>query len=93
MIGFLLLIFSETQALALVPYIEQNVLPIHKSHRQFEFLGKKLTILQDWGKLGVAAVVWDAVSTLRVLAVIDYFNHDGSYQFRASWHSSVMQKL
>jgi hypothetical protein len=50
--------------MALVPYNEDNIVlsTFHMHERHFTFLGHTLTIAQDWGRQGVAAVVWDAVS-------------------------------
>ncbi|KAF1371864.1 hypothetical protein PFLUV_G00273780 [Perca fluviatilis] len=49
--------------MALVPYVE-NSLPVlsklHNSSAQFRFANHDLRLAQDWKKLGVAAVVWDA---------------------------------
>ncbi|KAL3999739.1 glucuronyl/N-acetylglucosaminyl transferase EXT1 [Sarotherodon galilaeus] len=49
--------------MALVPYVE-NPLPalskLHNSSAQFRFANRDLRLAQDWKKLGVAAVVWDA---------------------------------
>lgn len=49
--------------MALVPYVESS-LPIlskfHNSSAQFRFCDHNINIAQDWKKLGVAAVVWDA---------------------------------
>ncbi|XP_054479539.1 protein N-lysine methyltransferase METTL21A [Anoplopoma fimbria] len=49
--------------MALVPYVE-NQLPalskLHNSSAQFRFANHDLRLAQDWKKLGVAAVVWDA---------------------------------
>lgn len=51
--------------MALVPYVE-NPLPalskLHNSSAQFRFADRDLRLAQDWKSLGVAAVVWDAVS-------------------------------
>ena len=51
--------------MALVPYVE-NPLPalskLHNSSARFRFADHDLRLSQDWKKLGVAAVVWDAVS-------------------------------
>lgn len=49
---------------ALVLYDETFLTPFQKEERTFNFVQRKLTIPQDWGSLGVAAVVWDAVSGL-----------------------------
>ncbi|KAM4538310.1 protein N-lysine methyltransferase METTL21A [Fundulus diaphanus] len=49
--------------MALVPY-EGNPLPalskLHSSSAEFRFANQELRLAQDWKKLGVAAVVWDA---------------------------------
>ncbi|KAF7658390.1 hypothetical protein LDENG_00013820 [Lucifuga dentata] len=49
--------------MALVPYVE-NSLPalskLHNSSVEFNFANYNLRLTQDWKKLGVAAVVWDA---------------------------------
>ncbi|PWA32137.1 protein N-lysine methyltransferase METTL21A [Gambusia affinis] len=49
--------------MALVPY-EENPLPafskLHNSSAQFRFANQELRLAQDWKRLGVAAVVWDA---------------------------------
>lgn len=55
--------------MALVPYVE-NVIPalskLQNSSAQFHFANHDLRLAQDWKKLGVAAVVWDAVSATLV---------------------------
>lgn len=60
----LLLLFCS---MALVPYVE-NSLPLlsklHSSSAQFRFVDRDLRLAQDWKRLGVAAVVWDAVSVV-----------------------------
>lgn len=52
-------------SMALVPYVE-NPLPalskLHSSSAQFRFVDRDVRLAQDWRRLGVAAVVWDAVS-------------------------------
>lgn len=41
----------------------RRILPIfHEKSRIFEFAGKQWTILQQWDEIGVASVVWEAVS-------------------------------
>ncbi|CAK6969891.1 protein N-lysine methyltransferase METTL21A [Scomber scombrus] len=49
--------------MALVPYVE-NVIPalskLQNSSAQFHFANHDVCLVQDWKKLGVAAVVWDA---------------------------------
>lgn len=60
----LLLLFCS---MALVPYVE-NSLPVlsklHSSSAHFRFVDRDLRLAQDWKRLGVAAVVWDAVSVV-----------------------------
>lgn len=51
-------------ALALVPYSEESVLPVHKLERTFTYCGREIIIKQDWSGIGVAAVVWDAAEIL-----------------------------
>ena len=51
--------------MALVPYVEHAVpalSKLHNSSAQFNFVNQNISLAQDWKKLGVAAVVWDAVS-------------------------------
>lgn len=49
--------------MALVPYVE-NAIPalskLQNSSAQFNFANHDIRLVQDWKKLGVAAVVWDA---------------------------------
>lgn len=50
--------------MALVPYVESPLPALSKLHNssvQFRFANRELRLAQDWNKLGVAAVVWDAV--------------------------------
>jgi len=53
-------------ALAVVPYDDTKIGHFHRTERKFVFEaeGKKHEIIihQNWQELGVAAVVWDAVS-------------------------------
>uniref|UniRef100_A0A1A8I894 Protein N-lysine methyltransferase METTL21A n=1 Tax=Nothobranchius kuhntae TaxID=321403 RepID=A0A1A8I894_NOTKU len=55
--------------MALVPYVE-NQLPflskLHNSSVHFRFANHDLRLAQDWKKLGVAAVVWDAAVVMCV---------------------------
>lgn len=59
--------------MALVPYVE-NPLPalskLHNSSAQFRFADRDLRLAQDWKQLGVAAVVWDAVSDASVATLL-----------------------
>lgn len=50
--------------MALVPY-ETEVIGLQRFHKplaSFSFANHTIQIRQDWRQLGVAAVVWDAVS-------------------------------
>ncbi|XP_036401765.1 protein N-lysine methyltransferase METTL21A [Megalops cyprinoides] len=53
--------------MALVPY-EQSSLPVlsklHKASAEFHFANHRVRLSQDWNRLGVAAVVWDAAVVL-----------------------------
>ena len=51
--------------MALVPYVEYPLPALSKlqnSSAHFRFADREVHLAQDWRKLGVAAVVWDAVS-------------------------------
>lgn len=51
--------------MALVPYEETALMGLQKFHKPlatFSFANHTIQIRQDWRQLGVAAVVWDAVS-------------------------------
>lgn len=47
---------------AVVPYDESTLPLFHKPVREFHIAGQKIVVKQNWKELGVAAVVWDAVS-------------------------------
>lgn len=52
--------------MALVPYEEAAAVGLQKFHKPvatFSFADRTIRIRQDWRQLGVAAVVWDAVSS------------------------------
>lgn len=58
--------------MALVPYEETAAVGLQKFHKPlatFFFANHTIHIRQDWRQLGVAAVVWDAVSKS---SAIDY---------------------
>ncbi|XP_046543037.1 protein N-lysine methyltransferase METTL21A-like isoform X1 [Haliotis rubra] len=55
---------ESVTALAVVPYTEGQLLPHHRPTRDFHLGGQDIHIQQDWGSLGVAAVVWDAAIVL-----------------------------
>ncbi|XP_031568402.1 protein N-lysine methyltransferase METTL21A-like [Actinia tenebrosa] len=62
---FIITIQKASASMALVPYSPHKTLGIfHKSERNFTFVGRTLTIHQDWEEGGVAAVVWDAALVL-----------------------------
>jgi len=50
------------QSQALVLYDEAKISPFYLDSRRYKFVEKEIVIKQDWKNLGVAAVVWDAVS-------------------------------
>ena len=56
---------DRTYPMAVVLYDEANLTPFQKEVREFQFSGIKVSIRQNWKEVGVAAVVWDAVSLLR----------------------------
>lgn len=49
-----------------MPY-DENVLPalskLHQTSAEFNLANHRIRLSQDWKRLGVAAVVWDAVSS------------------------------
>ena len=57
--------YDKPGSMAVVLYNEESILPMHKSERRFQFAGREIKIQQNWSELGVAAVVWDAVSRLQ----------------------------
>lgn len=54
--------YCQQPSTAVVVYDESKLSPLVKTSRIFNFANTELVIKQDWGNLGVAAVVWDAVS-------------------------------
>lgn len=55
----------DSGEMALVPYEESGEIVLQKFHKPlatFSFANHTIHIRQDWKQLGVAAVVWDAVS-------------------------------
>ncbi|XP_052814343.1 protein N-lysine methyltransferase METTL21A-like [Mya arenaria] len=54
----------DTNTMALMVYNENDVLPLHRQERKFNFASHDIIIKQDWKGLGVAAVVWDAAEVL-----------------------------
>ena len=54
---------SESAGYQLVPYKPSPILPVFQEEkRSFRFAGKEWTVLQQWNDVGLAAVVWEAVS-------------------------------
>ena len=49
-------------AFAVVAYDDSKVLDLHRKERSFQFGRHHVVIEQRWQTVGVAAVVWDAVS-------------------------------
>ena len=66
--------YDSSQALVL--YSEDVLLPFHKQSRTFKYASRDIVIKQEWKKLGVAAVVWDAVSARQFYIVY--------------WHTSTL---
>lgn len=58
----------------LVPYKPSSkILPMfHEKTRVFDFAGKQWTIMQQWDEIGVASVVWEAVSTIMLFIHTTY---------------------
>ncbi len=58
--------------MALVPY-DENPLPalskLHQTSAEFNLANHRIRLSQDWNRLGVAAVVWDAVSSVSSYAL------------------------
>lgn len=57
----------EKQNTAVVLYDESLLSPFMKQSRSFTFVSREIVVKQDWGQLGVAAVVWDAVSRMHYI--------------------------
>ena len=53
---------GQVAPMALVLYDENAVSPLFKTQRTFNFSGKEVVVKQNWQDVGIAAVVWDAVS-------------------------------
>lgn len=54
---------SGSAGYQLVPYKPSPILPVFQEEkRSFRFAGKEWTVLQQWNDVGLAAVVWEAVS-------------------------------
>lgn len=62
---------EKETSLAVVVYREEAVLPLHKLQRTFRYCEHDIEINQDWSGLGVAAVVWDAVSVVLIRILIN----------------------
>ena len=67
---------ERTYPMAVVLYDEANLTPFQKELREFQFSGLKVSIRQNWKEVGVAAVVWDAVSSF------DIFKSDSAHRYR-----------
>ena len=56
---------NETAGYQLVPYKPSPVLPVFQEEkRSFKFAGKEWIVHQQWNDVGLASVVWEAVSNL-----------------------------
>lgn len=56
---------NTSKTMALVPYNPPNIFKqFQENERSFVFLGRTLTVYQNWDDFGVAAVVWDAAIVL-----------------------------
>ncbi|ESO99207.1 hypothetical protein LOTGIDRAFT_141991 [Lottia gigantea] len=55
---------TKSNALAVVPFDDSTLFPHQKLERNFTFVGHSFTIKQNFGSLGVAAVVWDSAIVL-----------------------------
>ena len=53
---------DEIQCQQLVPYEPVRFLPFQDPKREFVFASRKWVIVQQWNEIGLAAVVWEAVS-------------------------------
>lgn len=54
---------NETTGYELVPYKPSPVLPVFQEEKRlFKFAGKEWTVHQQWNDVGLASVVWEAVS-------------------------------
>lgn len=62
---------GENTEYQLVPYRPSPVLSVfHEMERSFTFAGKEWTIHQQWNDVGLASVVWEAVSTVCTVCVL-----------------------
>lgn len=62
--------------MALVPYDENSIhalSKLHSSSANFTFANHSLRLSQDWNQFGVAAVVWDAVSSMGAASLLYCF--------------------
>ena len=60
--------FKDAADFQLVPYQPSPILSeFHQVKRSFEFAGKVWTVHQQWNDVGLASVVWEAVSYLSLL--------------------------
>ena len=58
---------SETTGYELVPYKPSTVLPVFQEEKRlFNFAGKEWTVHQQWNDVGLASVVWEAVSNITI---------------------------
>ena len=67
---------DHTYPMAVVLYDEEKLTPFQKELREFQFKNIKVSIKQKWNEIGVAAVVWDAVS-FSLLTYSTYLTNPG----------------
>lgn len=53
---------QSTHGYQVVPYVSVVPKPLLEIERRFEFAGLEWVIEQQWDQIGLAAVVWEAVS-------------------------------
>ena len=76
---------SESAGYQLVPYKPSPILPVFQEEkRSFRFAGKEWTVLQQWNDVGLAAVVWEAVSKCYLFYL---FVYRGTCIHSVSYHS------
>ena len=62
---------TESAGYQLVPYKPSPVLPVFQEEKRlFEFAGKEWMVHQQWNDVGLASVVWEAVSIVFLLLYV-----------------------
>lgn len=81
---------------ALVPYDEKTltIADFYRDERRLQFAEFTVTINQNWQEIGVAAVVWDAVSLTKFLIVTSYVNRENNTaDFSAVWLGYALYRV